>query len=87
MLADEFGVPAGDIEHQVGSISYSGGFTRIWTFLYNSIERFRVERFGGGGSTWKESGDECRGYLALHRAEWEEELEGYVIHPPTDHTR
>lgn len=75
LLADEFGVPVGQVKHQIGEGSYAGGFTRIWTFLYNDIERFKVERFGGGGASWKQSGDECRGYLALHIADWEEELE------------
>lgn len=73
LLADEFGVDVNDIEHTIDSASYAGGSTTIWSFLYNAIERFSVGRFGAGGSTWQQSGDECRGYLAANRAEWEQD--------------
>lgn len=73
MLADEFGVPVEDIEDVQTEESYAGGTTIVWTFLYNAVERFKVERFGGSGSTWTQSGDECRGYLFFYRDEWEPE--------------
>lgn len=73
LLADEFNVPIEDIQSEPSSASYAGGMTTAWQFLYNAIERFKAERFGDGVSVWTESGDECRGYLATNREEWEEE--------------
>lgn len=72
LLADEFGVPVSSIEHTTDVISYGDYETTVWEFLYNAIVRFTVRRFGQGG-TWRESGDECRGYLALYQAAWESE--------------
>lgn len=72
LMADEFGVDVAEIQSNTGSTSYAGGSTTIWTFLYSDVARFVVERFGAGGSTWQQSGDECRGYLAANAAEWEE---------------
>lgn len=72
LLADEFSVDVADIQSETGSASYAGGSTTIWSFLYSSVLRFTVERFGAGGSTWQQSGDEARGYLAANAAEWEE---------------
>lgn len=71
MLADEFGVPIEEIDDVETHESYAGGTTAAYIFLYNTIERFKVERFGGGGATWLQSGNECRGYLSLYRDEWE----------------
>lgn len=71
LLADEFGVDVGDIETVASSADYAGIGTTVWQFKYNSVDRFKVERFGAGGATWMQSGDECRGYLALNQAEWE----------------
>lgn len=70
LLADEFGVPVEEIGDVETSDDYAGHGTATWTFSYNLIDRFIVRRFGGGG-TWQESGDECRGYLKLYQAEWE----------------
>ena len=72
LLADEFGVDVGDIETVTSSADYAGIGTTVWQFNYGGQERFKVERFGGGGATWMESGDECRGYLKLYSAEWEQ---------------
>lgn len=74
LLADEFGVPLENIAHQTDTTTYADTETAIWQFLYNDVERFKVERFGAGGSIWQQSGDECRGYLALYRDEWDLEL-------------
>lgn len=75
LLADVFGVPIEDIHDTKSSASYAGGETTIWRFWYPDTaaghDRFLTERFGNGGSAWGESGDECRGYLALHNSEWE----------------
>lgn len=71
MLADEFSVPVEDIDDVQTEESYAGGTTTVWTFIYSAIDRFKVERFGDGGSNWPQSGDECRGYLKLHRDQWE----------------
>ncbi len=73
MLADEFGVDVGDIETVMTAADYAGIGTTIWQFNYSGQERFKVERFGTGGATWMESGDEARGYLALYRDLWEPE--------------
>lgn len=70
LLADEFGVLIADIEIVVDSDSYAGGTTTTWQFMYNAVNRFKVERFGGGGATWKQSGDECRKYLSINQEEW-----------------
>lgn len=74
LLADEFGVPLESITHQTDTTTYADTETATRQFLYNDVERFKVERFGVGGSTWQQSGDECRGYLALYRDEWDLEL-------------
>jgi hypothetical protein len=71
LLADEFGVPVENIQSEIDSVSYAGGSTAVWQFLYSDVERFKVERFGDGGSNWQQSGDECRGYLALYQEEWD----------------
>lgn len=77
LLAETFSVPVGDILHTTEQLDYAGHGTTRWTFYYDEItpgeDRFLVERFGQGG-TWQESGDECRGYLALYASEWEEEV-------------
>lgn len=73
LLADEFEVPVENIEHTVDADDYAGYGTTVWEFLYNSVTRFTVRRFGGGG-TWAESGAECRGYIIANMAEWEPEV-------------
>lgn len=72
LLADEFGVDVGDIESVISSADYAEIGTTVWQFKYNSVDRFKVERFGAGGATWQQSGDECRGYLAANRDEWDQ---------------
>lgn len=69
LLAGEFGVAVGDIEHTTAVVRYGGYDTTMWEFLYNAIVRFSVRRFGRGG-TWEQSRNECLGYLAANRAAW-----------------
>ena len=71
MLADEFSVDVADIESVTTAADYAGIGTTVWQFNYGGQERFKVERFGDGGASWMDSGDECRGYLKLNAAEWE----------------
>ena len=40
------------------------------TFSRGGIDYLRVALFGGQGASWMESGNECRGYLRLHMADW-----------------
>jgi hypothetical protein len=77
LLADEFSVPVEDVLHTIGAEDYAGYGTTVWTFYYDEIvpgeDRFKVERFGGGGS-WQESRAEGAGYLILYADQWEEEV-------------
>lgn len=70
LLADEFDVDVGDIDHTIGSDDYAGYGTTVWEFLYNAVMRFTVRRYGGGG-TWDESRQECVGYLIANNVAWE----------------
>lgn len=76
-LALLYGVDPDDIDHDVMQPppSFGGGVTQVITFTYLGQGRLRVALFGGVGALWNESGDECRGYLALHSDEWEPEEE------------
>lgn len=74
LLADAFGVDVGDIGDVQGSVSYAGGTTIIWQFTYNAINRFLIERFGGGGATWQESRQETLGYLSVYKELWESDI-------------
>lgn len=70
-LASIFGVAAGDIGHATVQRSFAGGTTPVVTFSYAGTDRLRFALFGGVGAAWQESGDECRGYLALNVDDWE----------------
>lgn len=74
LLADEFGVSVENIMHETDSADYTGVGTTIWTFYYPTIaagrDRFEVEKFGGDGSSWGQSGQETHGYLAANAAAW-----------------
>lgn len=69
-----FGVDPTTIGNASVDQSYAGGTTPAVTFTYSGIDYIRATLFGGSGATWVESGDECRGYLALYQDEWEQEL-------------
>ena len=71
MLADEFGVPVGDIAQITTQDDYAGHGTIVWTYSYTAVDRFIVRRFGGGISGRMESLGECLGYLAVNQALWE----------------
>lgn len=70
-LGDIFGVDPATIDHATQSKSYAGGTTPIVTFSHGGTDYLRFALFGGQGAAWMESGDECRGYLAANRDEWE----------------
>lgn len=69
-LADEFDIDVNDIDHTVNQNDYAGRGTVTWEFLYNSVIRFTVRRFGGGG-VWEYSRQECLGYIASDIESWE----------------
>lgn len=71
LLADEFGVAVGDIDNSQAVVSYGGVYdTTVWEFLYNSVVRFTVRRFGRGGP-WNEGRAETIAFLASEQAAWE----------------
>lgn len=70
-LANLYGVDPDDITHQASNQSFAGGTTTVIDFTYNKAKRLQFALFGGQGCEWMESGDECRGYLAQYRDEWE----------------
>lgn len=70
-LAAIFGVEPDTIDHATVMRHFADGDTPVVTFSRNATDYLRVALFGGMDCTWMESGDECRGYLALYRDEWE----------------
>lgn len=70
-LATIFGVAVGTISHTTSTASFGGGTTDIVVFTYNSVQRLRMARFGGTGSTREQSRLEVLGYLAANRDAWE----------------
>ena len=69
-----FGVDPDTINHSTQAASFGGGTTPVITFGRDGTDYLRFALFGGQSASWMESGDECRGYLALHRDEWDLEL-------------
>lgn len=72
-LADIFSVDPATIDHATVTQHFAGGDTPVVTFSRLGTDYLRFALFGGAGATWMESGNECRGYLALNKAEWEVE--------------
>lgn len=73
LLADEFNVDASAIASTIGSASYSiSGSTRTWQIDYNAVNRFKIERLGGGGASWEQSRVETLGLLSGASVAWEE---------------
>jgi len=72
LLADTFDVDVADIEHEIGAEDYAGYGTVTWQFNYPIAgpNRFKVERFGGGG-IWESSRQETLAYLSDNILEWE----------------
>lgn len=70
-LGTIFGVSPAMIDSASINQSYAGGTTPVVTFGYSGTDYIRVALFGDLAAAWMESGDECRGYLAFHRGEWE----------------
>ena len=73
-LGNIFDVDPATIDHVAAGRSYAGGTTAVVTFSRGGTDHLRFALFGGVNTTWAESGDECRGYLAANRDEWEPEL-------------
>lgn len=71
-LATLFGVDPATVDHEVRVLSFAGGQTQVWTLSRGGTDYLRVALFGDAWATWEESRQETLGYLALHRAEWEE---------------
>jgi len=72
-LGTIFGVDPATINHTAVTQSFAGGTTPVVTFSLGGMDYIRLALFGGIGTGWWDSGDECRGYLALYRGEWENE--------------
>jgi len=73
-LAAIFDINPDTIDHDLNTVSFSeGGNTPVAVFSRNGTDYLRMALFGGTDATWMESGDECRGYLALYRDLWEVE--------------
>jgi hypothetical protein len=72
-LGTIFGVDPGTIDHRHNLQHYAGGDTLIATFARSGTDYLRFALFGGITTTWNQSGDECRGYLAANISEWESE--------------
>jgi hypothetical protein len=73
-LASIFSIDPATIDHAASSRSFADGSTPIVVFSRSGVDYLRFALFGGVDAAWMESGDECRGYLALNRDEWEPEL-------------
>lgn len=70
-LATIFSVTVASISHTVTSVSFAGGTTDVVVFTHSAVQRLRMARFGGDGSTRAQSLTEVLGYLAANRAAWE----------------
>jgi hypothetical protein len=66
-----FSVDPATIDHATQQASFADGMTPVVTFSRSGTDYLRFAIFGGAGTAWMESGDECRGYLAVNRDEWE----------------
>lgn len=66
-----FSVDPATIDHTTQNASFAGGTTPIVTFSRGGTDYLQFALFGGMGAAWMDSGDECRGYLAANREEWE----------------
>lgn len=71
-LATIFGVDPATIDHASITRHFADGDTPVVTFSRAGTDYLRFALFGGAGAAWMQSGDECRGYLATNRDEWEE---------------
>ena len=69
-LAAIFDINRDAIDHDLTTVRYGSGSTTIAVFQHGGTDYLRMALFGGLLSTWHESGDECRAYLALHAEEW-----------------
>ncbi|NIP97506.1 MAG: hypothetical protein GWO24_30385 [Akkermansiaceae bacterium] len=76
-LAALFGISWVTIGHGVVMANWAGRDSAVVTFSRTGVDYMRVVFFGYAGaedwSTWMESGDEARGYLAANVEEWEGE--------------
>lgn len=70
-LAALFSVDPATIDSRLQNVTFKNRQTPIATFSRGGTDYLRFAAFGGVSATWMDSGDECRGYLAANRAEWE----------------
>jgi len=71
-LGTIFGIDPATIDHATVTWHFAGGDTPVVTFSRGGTNYLRFALFGGTGATWMQSGNECRGYLAANRDDWEE---------------
>lgn len=70
-LGNIFGIDPTTIYHGTIVMSFAGGITPVVTFSRNNTDYLCFALFGGQDAAWMTSGDECRGYLAINRDDWE----------------
>ena len=71
-LAAIFGVQPDTIDHAVTTPTFQAIPTPVIVFSRTGTDYLRVALFGSLAASWRESGDECRAYLALYQEQWEE---------------
>ena len=74
LIGAMLGVPPPQMELARDVASYAGNSTDETTYSHDGDEFATIRWFAGMGAPWMDSGDECRGYLKLHQAQWEEEV-------------
>lgn len=58
-------VDVSTVSSSTSPASYAGGTTDETTVTHGGTDYFTVHVFGGSGSTWQQSRDECAGYLGV----------------------
>jgi hypothetical protein len=66
-----FGIDPATIDHSTTTYHFAGGDTPAVVFSRTGTDYLLFALFGGQSASWMGSGDECRGYLAANRDEWE----------------
>ncbi len=70
-LAALFNVDSDTVDSRLQNVTFKNRPTPIATFSWGGTDYLRFALFGGVDAAWKDSGDECRGYLVTNQDEWE----------------
>ena len=73
-LGSIFGIDPETMNHSTQQLEFAGIGSTMVTFSRSGIDYLRFVLFGGVGESWANSGNECRGYLAVNKDEWEDDL-------------